>query len=141
MSSERLLIRNGFVVSMDRDVGDLPNGDVLVEDGKIAEIGRGLDVSEAEQIDATGMIVMPGFVDTHRHTWQTPVRGVLPSCTLDHYFAVMLGSVGGHYRRCSTGRTSATRPITRTRPSRGSKMPASAPFTPTACRRAASGGC
>jgi 5-methylthioadenosine/S-adenosylhomocysteine deaminase len=98
MSSERLLIRNGFVVSMDREVGDLPNGDVLVEDGKIAEIGRGLDVSEAEQIDATGMIVMPGFVDTHRHTWQTPVRGVLPSCTLDHYFAVMLGSVGGHYR-------------------------------------------
>jgi cytosine/adenosine deaminase-related metal-dependent hydrolase len=44
------------------------------------------------------MIVMPGFVDTHRHTWQTPVRGVLPCCTLDNYFAVMLGSVGGHYR-------------------------------------------
>jgi 5-methylthioadenosine/S-adenosylhomocysteine deaminase len=98
MSSERLLIRNGFVVSMDPEVGHVPNGDVLVEDGKIAEIGRGLDVSEAEQIDAMGMIVMPGFVDTHRHTWQTPVRGVLPSCTLDHYFAVMLGSVGGHYR-------------------------------------------
>ena len=44
------------------------------------------------------MIVMPGFVDTHRHVWQTPVRGVLPCCTLDNYFAVMLGSVGGHYR-------------------------------------------
>src|SRR5262245_20474736 len=98
MSSERLLIRNGFVVSMDPEVGHVPNGDVLVEDGKIAEIGRGLEVSEAEQIDATGMVVMPGFVDTHRHTWQTPVRGVRPSCTLDHYFAVMLGSVGGHYR-------------------------------------------
>src|SRR4051812_35985756 len=98
MSSQRLLIRNGFVVSMDPDVGDVPHGDVLIEDGKIAEIGRGLEVSEAEQIDATGMIVMPGFIDTHRHTWQTPVRGVLPCCTLDHYFAVMLGSVGGHYR-------------------------------------------
>src|SRR6266542_1646461 len=98
MSSQRLLIRNGFVVSMDPDVGDVPYGDVLVEDGKIAEIRRGLEASEAEQIDATGMIVMPGFVDTHRHTWQTPVRGVLPCCTLDHYFAVMLGSVGGHYR-------------------------------------------
>src|SRR4051794_27734440 len=98
MSSQRLLIRNGFVVSMDPDVGDLPNGDVLVEDGKIAEIGRNLEASEVEEIDASGMIVMPGFVDTHRHTWQTPVRGVLPCCTLDHYFAVMLGSVGGHYR-------------------------------------------
>ena len=98
MSSQRLLIRNGFVVSMDPDVGEIPSGDVRVEDGKIVEIGRGLEASDAEQIDATGMIVMPGFVDTHRHTWQTPVRGVLPSCTLDHYFAVMLGSVGGHYR-------------------------------------------
>ncbi len=98
MSSQRLLIRNGFVVSMDADVGEIPNGDVLVEDGKIVEVGHGLDVSEAEEIDATGMIVMPGFVDTHRHTWQTPVRGVLPSCTLDHYFAVMLGQVGGFYR-------------------------------------------
>jgi cytosine/adenosine deaminase-related metal-dependent hydrolase len=98
MSSERLLIRNGFVVSMDPNVGDIPNADVLVEDGKIVEIGRGIEASGAEQIDATGMIVMPGFIDTHRHTWQTPVRGVLPSCTLDHYFAVMLGSVGGHYR-------------------------------------------
>ena len=98
MSSERLLIRNGFVVSMDPNVGDIPNADVYVEDGKIVEIGRGIEASGAEQIDATGMIVMPGFIDTHRHTWQTPVRGVLPSCTLDHYFAVMLGSVGGHYR-------------------------------------------
>ena len=79
-------------------IGDIPNGDVLVEDGKIVEVGRGLEVADAEEIDATGMIVMPGFVDTHRHTWQTPVRGVLPCCTLDHYFAVMLGSVGGHYR-------------------------------------------
>jgi 5-methylthioadenosine/S-adenosylhomocysteine deaminase len=98
MSSHRLLIRNGFVVSMDADVGEIPNGDVLVEDGAIVEVGPGLEASEAEEIDATGMIVMPGFVDTHRHTWQTPVRGVLPSCTLDHYFAVMLGQVGGFYR-------------------------------------------
>jgi cytosine/adenosine deaminase-related metal-dependent hydrolase len=98
MSSQRLVIRNGFVVSMDADVGEIPNGDVLVEDGVIVEIGPGLEVSGAEEVDATGMIVMPGFVDTHRHTWQTPVRGVLPSCTLDDYFAVMLGSVGGHYR-------------------------------------------
>src|SRR5436309_431428 len=98
MSSQRLVIRNGFVVSMDPDVGNVPSSDVLVEEGKIVEIGRGLEGSDAEQVDATGMIVMPGFVDTHRHTWQTPVRGVLPCCTLDHYFAVMLGSVGGHYR-------------------------------------------
>jgi 5-methylthioadenosine/S-adenosylhomocysteine deaminase len=98
MSVQRLLIRNGFVVSMDPDIGEIAHGDLLVEDGKIAEVGKRIVVSEAEEIDAAGMIVMPGFVDTHRHVWQTPVRGVLPCCTLDHYFAVMLGSVGGHYR-------------------------------------------
>ena len=98
MSSQRLVFRNGFVVSMDPELGEIPNGEVLVEDGVIVDVGRDLGVSDAEEIDATGMIVMPGFVDTHRHTWQTPVRGVLPSCTLDHYFAVMLGQVGGFYR-------------------------------------------
>jgi 5-methylthioadenosine/S-adenosylhomocysteine deaminase len=98
MSVDRLVIRNGFVVSMDGEVGDVPNADVVVEDGRIAAVGQGLDVSGAEEIDAAGMVVLPGFVDTHRHTWQTPVRGVLPCCTLDNYFSVMLGSVGGHYR-------------------------------------------
>jgi cytosine/adenosine deaminase-related metal-dependent hydrolase len=98
MSSQRLVFRNGFVVSMDADIGEIPNGEVLVEDGVIVAVGADLGVSDAEEIDASGMIVMPGFVDTHRHTWQTPVRGVLPSCTLDDYFAAMLGNVGGHYR-------------------------------------------
>jgi cytosine/adenosine deaminase-related metal-dependent hydrolase len=110
MSSQRLLIRNGFVVSMDPGLGEIPSGDVLVEDGVIVDVGSDLGVSEAEEIDATGMIVMPGFVDSHRHTWQTPVRGVLPSCTLDHYFAVMLGSVGGHSGpRTSTSATTPAR--------------------------------
>jgi cytosine/adenosine deaminase-related metal-dependent hydrolase len=98
MSSQRLVFRNGFVVSMDPDIGEIPNGEVLVEDGVIVDVGPDLGVSDAEEIDASGMIVMPGFVDTHRHTWQTPVRGVLPSCTLDEYFAAMLGNLGGQYR-------------------------------------------
>jgi cytosine/adenosine deaminase-related metal-dependent hydrolase len=73
MSSQRLVFRNGFVVSMDPEIGEIPNGEVLVEDGVIVDVGADLGVSDAEEIDATGMIVMPGFVDTHRHTWQTPV--------------------------------------------------------------------
>src|SRR5438067_7730249 len=96
--SERTVIRGGFVLSLDPEIGEIPAGDVLVEDGKIAAVGRDLEAGDAEVVDASGTIVIPGFVDTHRHTWQTPVRGVLACCTLDHYFAVMLGSVGGHYR-------------------------------------------
>src|SRR5262245_65829524 len=87
--SDRLVIRKGFVVSMDAGVGDVPNADVLVEEGTIVEIGPDLAVGDAEEVDASGMIVIPGFVDTHRHTWQTPVRGVLPCCTLDAYFGDM----------------------------------------------------
>jgi 5-methylthioadenosine/S-adenosylhomocysteine deaminase len=96
--SERLVVRGGFVVSMDADVGEVPNADILVEDGKIVEIGPGLEVSDAEEVDAAGKIVLPGFVDTHRHAWQTPVRGVLPCCTLDAYFSDMLGQIGLNYR-------------------------------------------
>ena len=98
MSAERMVIRNAFVLSIDPEIGDIPRGDILVEDGKIAEVGRELDVSGAEEVDGAGTIAIPGFVDTHRHTWQTPVRGVLPHCTLDEYFGAMLGNIGTHYR-------------------------------------------
>ena len=96
--SQRLVVRGGFVVSMDPAVGEIPNADVLVEDGKIVEIGPKLDVGDAEEIDASGKLVMPGFIDTHRHTWQTPVRGVLPCCTLDAVLRGMLGKSALNYR-------------------------------------------
>ena len=98
MPESRIVIRNGFVVSVDPEIGDVPNCDILVEDGRITAVGTGLEITDAEEIDASGMIAIPGFVDTHRHTWQTPVRGVLPSCTLDEYFGAMLGNIGTHYR-------------------------------------------
>ena len=95
----RTLIRGGYVLTLDPALGDLPNADVLVDGTTIAEIGRGLTAGpDANVIDGRNRIVMPGFVDTHRHTWQTPVRGVLPSCTLDQYFAGMLDNIGVQYR-------------------------------------------
>lgn len=97
MSADRMVIRNAFIVSVDPDVGEIPRGDILVEDGKIAAVGRELEVSDAEVVDGAGTIAIPGFVDTHRHTWQTSVRGVLPHCTLDEYFGAMLGNIGTHY--------------------------------------------
>ena len=94
----RTLIRGGYVLTLDPDVADIPAGDVLVENGTIKEIGRAIEAADAEIVDATNRIVMPGFIDTHRHTWQTPVRGILPSCTLDEYFAGMLDNIGMQYR-------------------------------------------
>jgi cytosine/adenosine deaminase-related metal-dependent hydrolase len=60
---------------MDPVVGDLEQGDVLVEGTTISEIGASLDVQADDVIDATGMIVMPGMIDTHSHLWHAPLRG------------------------------------------------------------------
>ncbi len=82
---ERVLLRGGYVLSMDDAVGELERGDVLVEDGAIAAVERELE-ADAEVLDVAGHVVMPGFVDTHRHTWQTPFRGVCADWTLEDYF-------------------------------------------------------
>ncbi len=62
------LIRNGAVITVDR-AGVLPRADILVRDGRIEAVGPDLAAAGAETIDATDMIVMPGFVDTHYHMW------------------------------------------------------------------------
>ena len=82
----RLLIRDGYVLSMDPQVGELQRGSVLVEDGVILAVGSGLDAGDAEVVEAGGHVVMPGFVDTHRHTWQTALRGVCADWSLMEYF-------------------------------------------------------
>jgi cytosine/adenosine deaminase-related metal-dependent hydrolase len=84
--SQRLLLSGGFVLSMDEEIGELPRGDVLIEDGAIAAVGERLQVQDAELLDVSGHVVMPGFVDTHRHTWQAPFRGVCADWTLEDYF-------------------------------------------------------
>ena len=84
--TERLLLRGGYVLSMDPQVGELPGGDVLVERGLIAAVGEELVVEDCEILDVSGHVVMPGFVDTHRHTWQTPFRGICADWTLEDYF-------------------------------------------------------
>lgn len=72
----RLLVKGGCVLSMDRSVGNHAEADVLIEDGVIREVGPGLRSRDAEVIDAADTIVMPGFVDTHRHAWKTLFRNL-----------------------------------------------------------------
>jgi 5-methylthioadenosine/S-adenosylhomocysteine deaminase len=73
----RYIIRGGSVMSMDPKVGDFAQGDVLVEGRKILAVGRNLSAGGAEVIDARGRIVMPGFVDTHHHQFETALRSFL----------------------------------------------------------------
>jgi len=82
-----IVFRNGIVLTMDDDRTVLPKGDVLVVDGKIAGVGADLSVPDGTfEIDAEGGIVMPGMVDTHRHMWQTAMRGYGADWTLTQYF-------------------------------------------------------
>lgn len=95
---DKKLIKGGHVVSMDPDVGDLSSGDVLIEGDKIAAVGVDLPTDDAEIIHAEGDIVIPGFIDSHRHTWETAIRGCAPNATLDDYFVEVLDSFAPLYR-------------------------------------------
>ncbi|MER5831095.1 amidohydrolase family protein [Streptomyces sp. NPDC002130] len=92
----RKLLRSGHVISMDPGIGDLPQGDVLVEDGRIAAVEPEIS-ADAEVLDMSGHIVIPGFVDTHRHTWEASIRGVAPDATLDDYFVDILDTFAPLY--------------------------------------------
>src|SRR5438067_296440 len=95
--SDTLLLRGGRLITMDRAIGDLA-GDVLIEGNAIAAVGPHLEGVDAEVIDVTGDIVIPGFVDTHRHTWEAAIRGCAPDATLDDYFVEVLDSFAPVYR-------------------------------------------
>src|SRR5688572_22223144 len=96
--ADRKLLRGGYVMTMDAELGDLRTGDVLIEGDTIAEVGANVDAGDAEVIDASGRVVMPGFIDTHRHTWETAIRGSAPNATLDDYFVEILDTFAPQYR-------------------------------------------
>ncbi|HEX6840381.1 MAG TPA: amidohydrolase family protein [Stellaceae bacterium] len=93
----RTLIKAGTIVAMDDEVDDLRQGDLLIEDDRIAAIAPSLDVGDAEIIDARDMIVMPGFVNAHIHTWQTGLRGVAGDWTIPEYLHNMHASIAPRF--------------------------------------------
>ncbi|HLS88856.1 MAG TPA: amidohydrolase family protein, partial [Sphingobacteriaceae bacterium] len=97
--SGRLLIKNGCVITVDEKLGNFPRADVLVENGKIVAVQPDLPVSDAEVVDATGMIVLPGFVDTHRHMWEALIRGIGADWSLVTYLRLIyFEGLGGTLR-------------------------------------------
>ena len=71
------VIRGGYVMTMDPTLGDIARGDVHVKNGAIVGVGAGLKASGGAQVlDARDMIVLPGFVDTHWHMWNTLLRSM-----------------------------------------------------------------
>lgn len=76
-AGRKVLIKGGAVLSMDDGVGNFATGDVLIDGNRIAEVGASIDASDATVIEADGKIVMPGFVDTHHHQFETALRSQL----------------------------------------------------------------
>jgi cytosine/adenosine deaminase-related metal-dependent hydrolase len=101
-----ILLTGGAVVTMDPDVPDLPNGDVLLAGSQIVAVGldlrshaqHGAAAASALVVDTRGFIVSPGFVDTHRHAWQTQLRRSIPDVTdLGEYVMSTLAGVAPQY--------------------------------------------
>lgn len=97
--TSRLLIQGGVVIDTDPAPAVIGRADLLVEDGRIAAVGTGLAAAPGtEVLDATDRIVLPGFVDTHRHTWQAGIRAIAPDTTFAAYLERILGELAPRYR-------------------------------------------
>lgn len=84
------LIRNVHLLSMDNSIGELPAADILIRNGRFVAVGRNLKMEADEVVDGTGKIALPGFVDGHRHLWQTPMRGAGGGWSFNQYIRDML---------------------------------------------------
>ena len=94
-----ILLRGGTIVSLDPKVGDFARGDVLIDGKKIAGVGAQVPAPpQAQVIDAANTIIIPGFVDAHRHSWEGQLRRIIPDGAIAEYMAVTHNGFARHYR-------------------------------------------
>jgi 5-methylthioadenosine/S-adenosylhomocysteine deaminase len=94
----RILLKGGTIISMDPQVGNFAKGDVLIEGKKILAVGSNIKAA-GQQIDAMDMILIPGFADPHRHSWEGQLRGLNPNAvTITDYNAYTHRGFGPFYR-------------------------------------------
>ncbi|NUP18916.1 MAG: amidohydrolase family protein [Streptomyces sp.] len=94
----RTLLRGARVITMAADRPDAERADILVDGDRIAAIGENLDAPDAELVDVTGRVIIPGLVNVHLHTWQTGLRAVGADWTLMEYLTHLHGGAVQHYR-------------------------------------------
>jgi 5-methylthioadenosine/S-adenosylhomocysteine deaminase len=92
------ILRSGTVITSAAAGEVLADTDVLIVDGLIAAIGPNLAHQDAEIVDVAGRIVLPGFVDTHRHTWQSVARNLAADWSLTEYLAGIHTGISKHFR-------------------------------------------
>lgn len=91
MQVDRKVITGGHIITMDAEYGELPQGALLIENGRIAalaENAKAFSHLDAEVIDARGAIVLPGMIDSHRHTWMSLFRGSPAICRCRNFWRI-----------------------------------------------------
>jgi len=97
--ARHILLRGGTIITMDQALGDFARGDVHIQGKHIVEVGRNLRVpASTEIIDAAGTILIPGFVDCHRHSWSAQFRRIIPDGLIANYMATTHQGFGPYYR-------------------------------------------
>src|SRR5215472_1416181 len=99
--AHRTLLKDGIVLSLDKRVGNFMRADVLIEGSRIAAVAPNLKADGAELIDASKAIVMPGFIDSHRHVWEGILRNIGTDVPLEgdaSYLVFILNKIAPVYR-------------------------------------------
>ena len=91
--TSKILLSGGCVLTLGAKTPNFTRADVLIDADVVADVGTGLRARDAEQVDATDTIVMPGFVDTHRHAWTSLFRNLGEGSSGPH-----AATLGDHYR-------------------------------------------
>ncbi|MGW1659075.1 amidohydrolase family protein [Streptomyces atratus] len=91
---QRVLFTGATIVTMDPGLGVIDGGDLLVEGDTITAVGRNLDAGDVVVVDATGTILTPGFVDTHRHAWEAQLRRIMPD--VDDLGGYVMATLAGY---------------------------------------------
>jgi 5-methylthioadenosine/S-adenosylhomocysteine deaminase len=95
---KRTLIKCGWLVTLDDAIGDFHGAELLIEDSRIAAVGKSLNAAADAVIDATDKIVMPGLVNAHMHTWETALRGIAAEWLSAGYMKNIHGNLATHYQ-------------------------------------------
>jgi cytosine/adenosine deaminase-related metal-dependent hydrolase len=93
----KFLLRGGFLVTLDDALGDFA-GDMLVAGGRIEALAPQIDPGDAEIVDVSDYLVAPGFVDSHRHVWQSPIRHTGLDWDLPRMFIELFKRFGPNFR-------------------------------------------
>lgn len=98
MDGQAILLRGATILAMGGIENDLISGDILIEGSVIVEIASAINHKDAFVIDCRGMVAMPGFQDTHRHSWEGQLRRIMPSGTMHEYVQITHKGFAPHYK-------------------------------------------